>query len=205
MLKNYFDTWAILAPDETQTASYNITCIQYWIEARGWGWDVGCYFGNRNISSGAIIWTAPDKKIEIDGALKLSPLESLLIAYLTALAAQRSITPGQWQHFKGGAVDVFGSAFWSVALFRDENYVSGSLDAEIIGEFIIEENPEISVNLYRKNQNMFYISKNVCDCKDRVFYSRDGKQWARKIECFLGLVSSELPEHEGKLRFVEVK
>jgi hypothetical protein len=124
-----------------------------------------------------------------------SIVESLLTAYLMALAAQRPITTGQWRHFKGDAVGVRAV----------ESLTSHPLFDFFDRDHYMEESPEVRVTLrlaIDDAQTLGYHASE--DYGDLVFYRHDGKNWARKTEDFLGLVDAKHPEHEGLLRFVEV-
>jgi hypothetical protein len=55
------------------------------IEARGWGWNTGVYVGN-HFSSGSSAWVNAETRVDIDGDRPVCALESLLTAYITAIA-----------------------------------------------------------------------------------------------------------------------
>jgi hypothetical protein len=233
MLKNLLKTWETLAPDEV-TFDYEDTClrlnkntkrfglcaidtssdllpyeqgtlqgyIQRCIEDRGWQLFLV------NTKSYSSIEIQVESTRYKSGDLKASKelIQTLLTAYLTALAAQRPVTAGPWRHFKGDELLVDGAAKWASGQYDHGYYVPlpNAYSALFIGEYTIEEEPQKSLKLYRQGDLLFYIAESPCDFADRVFYIEpNGKRWARKSEVFLGLVGQN-QEHEGLLRFVEV-
>jgi hypothetical protein len=127
----------------------------------------------------------------------------LLTAYIKALAAQRPLPPGGWQHFKGGTAELVGFGRWDAhSSLTTEDYLSTE---KIL--FRLEENIEHEVRLNRyQNGALDYTSiSSIGGWGDRVFYICKGKGWARKPDNFLGLVGSEHPEHEGLLRFIQAQ
>jgi len=221
-LKNLLKTWEILAPDEVRcearrglfwlkdrySASMHIEpmsdggslpfekfilqgYIQQCIEDRGWDFSISTEL-NWQLKD-ATIYIA-EKQYTVQGD---SIFESLLAAYLSALGAQRPINAGQWRHFKGDVVNVRAVASWTTHPLFD------FCDSD----HSIEESPEEKITLHLaiddiKSQTWGYHA--FKDYGDRVFYRHDDKNWARKIENFLGLVDAKNPDHEGLLRFVEV-
>jgi hypothetical protein len=217
MLKNLLKTWAALAPDElwfptdgekfflrnSFEPDYDYHCdrieedeldkiqgsLQRCIDARKWLWTIFSSIDQEEIISfGSNLDLGGD---EFSCNKKDSPLEALLTAYLTALAAQRPITPGLWRHFKGSVVEVK-----AVASPTD----SGIPVNNCMGIYTLEDAPEQTVVLGDQG----HFSTSYWDYKNRVFYSHGGRGWARTTESFLGLVDAKHPEHEGLLRFVEV-
>lgn len=213
MLKNLLKTWEILAPDEVRcdewggvwmrdrySASFCIELsndgfllpyeefllqgyIQQCIEARKWEYEIYGNSINRAFKNFCVVSTGHYSA----GQTNKGVLRNLLAVYLTVLAAQRPITPGKWQHFKGGIMEVVGEA-------SPVDSISKS-----VGVYQLEEVPEQTV--YLSNDGFF--STAYWDYMNRVFYRHDSMNWARKTEDFLGLVGPEHPEHEGLLRFVE--
>lgn len=229
MLENLLKTWQIIAPDEItmpspgvydlgKTVDWDIyadcetLCIEFkddsrfqdtlqgyiqrCLKARGWAYKVG--FDNNSSDFYAFVHAIP-YSITAD-----SIHQSLLTAYLTALAAQRTITHGKWQHFKGDVVDVVNYGPW-----EGLGITGGVLLHAEATSFDLEESPDVKVFLHEYDDGSCDYSPFVegqfeRDYGDRVFYFHDGNRWARKTEDFLGLVGPEHPDSEGLLRFVEV-
>lgn len=218
MLKNLLKTWSILAQDEILLEEggrytllktkdwenyYDIESIYIELEEESsfqdtlQGYIQRCIDARKEwdfmiASNGvlkeykvydAVVWVNSDKVLKTSYA---TAHEALLTAYLTALSAQRTIVPRRWQHFKGGEIEVIGVGSWlddCVAPFYN---------------FALEEDPLIEVAFAYDG---YYASE---DYGDLVFYSHDGKNWARRVDSFLGLVGPEHPGSEGLLSFVEV-
>jgi hypothetical protein len=223
MIKNLLNTWEILAPDEVRCDEHGLVWLkdrysasmhiepmsdgsllpferfilqgylQQCIEARGWQLFL---VNTKSYSSIEIqVESIRYKSGDLKASKKL--IQTLLTAYLTALAAQRPITAGQWRHFKGDVVDVRAVASWTTHPLFDF----------CVSDHSKEESPEEKITLHLaiddiKSQTWGYHA--FKDYGDRVFYRHDDKNWARKIENFLGLVDAKNPDHEGLLRFVEV-
>lgn len=217
MLNNLLKTWEILAPDECylteiEEPTYSMGdefCfdiknsdeqmrwvlqgyIQRCIEGRGWSYQITNY---KRLGNSAMV--------EAETALGFTEFYScgkfpLLTAYLTALAAQRPVNRGKWQHFKGEVVQVESTATWTTHKIH-----------EFLGDnAFIEESPEEKIQVHLSIDDGDYqrwgyrASK---DYGDRVIYvEQNGKRWARKSDVLLGLVDAKHPEYEGLLRFVEV-
>jgi hypothetical protein len=176
--------------------------IQRCIEDRGWFWTCGQQ-GDFDGSYYAEIWIDGAKQ---EAKIMATPYEALMAAYLTAIAEQRPIEPGQWQHFKGGFVEVLGEAHWDIGQYSGklgEQYLPFA-EADLLSCYQMEEEPSKILDLYRNENEFFYISKYASDHANRVFYSHNGKGWARKTDIFLGIVGAEHSKSEGLLRFVEV-
>jgi hypothetical protein len=210
MLKNLLKTWWILAPDEVafgedhkhlflrkNTEEHGLCAIgvglrlcyeqdalqgyiQRCIEARGWSYKLGF-----DINAGFYAF------VDCEESGGKTQLEALLRVYMKALAAQRPVKTGQWQHFKGSVMEVK-----AVASPTD----SGIPVNHCMGIYTLEDAPEQTVILGDQG----HFSTSYWDYKNRVFYSHGGRGWARTTEDFLGLVDAKHPEHEGLLRFVEV-
>jgi len=225
MLKNLLKTWAALAPDEVTDDSllydffvfgedtefqltysiagldkyfYGRSCLQGYlqrcIQARGWVSNLRIFPDGHGM---ARVWIDDEDETDFNQSSRL-PLEALLTAYLTALAAQRPVKTGQWQHFKGGAVEVKSTATWTTTKFLT-----------FLGDnAFIEESPDETVQVHLSINDIDYQRWGYRANKDygeRVIYrEQDGNRWARTTESFLGLVDAKHPEHEGLLRFVEV-
>lgn len=214
--QNLFDTWGLLAPDELavkENGQYDLRKTEEWDiypetleiyssffdEAETLDMLQGYIQRCIEARKGVLSTKLGDGQVDI--LLYIPPshdsvgthgtkiYETLLTAYLTALAAQRSPNPGAWQHFKGDTVEVVGCAKWA-----------GFSHIPAVGCFYnLEESP--SLLIAHGIEGVYYATE---DYGDRVFYEHASKQWTRKTEDFLGLVGSEHPENEGKLRFVEV-
>jgi hypothetical protein len=209
MPENLLETWSKLAPNECILTDINkltydlggeLACsplltdphdkwkiqgyIQECIEARGWGWDIGNYFGLKSISSGSEIWVSAEKKITIEGQYRIPPFRSLLAAYLTAIADQRPITQGPWKHADGDIYWVTDAHKWSghgFYSFLNEDWL-----------YLLEEHPNIKIQMLSNNYNASQ------DYGDRVFCDGDSGKWARLKDSFLGL------KDDGRLRFEKV-
>jgi hypothetical protein len=223
MLKNLLETWSILSPKEI---SCDLTGGKYklnGLQAGQWKWrliskdfehlddsilqgyvqncikDRDWYFALQQVSDyskAEVRQKVGDYKLYQCGRESTDTSYVLLTAYLSAVAAQRSIgLVEEWSHFKGGLMEVEGLASYTEKLPDIRLYC---------GKFKLEENPDIFVNLYRFGENFAYASEVEIDHSDRVFYRHGSSQWARKVDNFLGLVGAEHPEHEGKLRFIKV-
>jgi hypothetical protein len=224
MLKNLYKTWEILAPDEirnqnnteyvllktkdweiyTELESFYLEFqdeaisqdlllgyIQRCIEARQWSWMIVSEHDGCTVEFDATVLVGEDEYLV---KAKTIAQDTLLTAYLTALAAQRPITKGQWQHFKGGEMDVLGAA---------NNGICGE-DHLMVGVFTCEEKQSHWLELQRRPDGTLYYLSRAGVSGSRVFYSHNGKNWSRPVDSFLGLVGAEHPESEGLLRFVEV-
>jgi hypothetical protein len=165
--------------------------IQHCIESRGWKWSLVFEASSSESFYEAIVRCSSDRSsLNFNKSAEIA----ILNAYIKALAAQRTITHGQWQHFKGEVVDVEVVA----------GHETGYLD-EFIGIFDCAEKHELYFELYKTKFGAEYcISDSAFEACDRVFYYHNKKRWARKLEDFLGLVGAEHPENEGLLRFVKV-
>jgi hypothetical protein len=219
MIKNLLKTWQILAPNEVKyvndtlyllnSIEEGIACIgqgllpheqdalqgyiQRGIQDRGWWWKC-----SKQVMYSATIFLIEEEDMVKHGA-ESSLVETLLTAYLTALAAQRPITQGQWQHFKGDVVKVKSTATWT----------THKIHSDFLGNSAaIEELPDEKIQVHLSIDDADYQRWGYRASKDygeRVIYiERNGKRWARKTEDFLGLVDAKHPEHEGLLRFMEV-
>jgi hypothetical protein len=124
-----------------------------------------------------------------------SPVIALMLAYLTAIAAQRPLKCGTWKHFKGGTYFVKATAKWSGQRIDSQSFASS---------YLVEEEPSIKLQLILdpKDETKWIYNASK-DYGDRVFYSDKSVLWARKTEIFLSLVKPN-HEYEGVLRFVEV-
>jgi hypothetical protein len=216
MLKNSLKTWQILAPNEVKyvndtlyllnSIEEGIACIeqgllpyeqdvlqgylQRCIEAREWVSSLRIFPDGHAIGR---VWVDDEDETDYTKSLK-APVNALLTAYLAALAAQRPITTGRWQHFKGDCVPVKAIAHWN----------GQQLDSSsIAAKYKAEESTENLLQLTLKGEKdwSYRASRNF---GDRVFYVHNGDGWARATENFLGLVDAKHPDHEGLLRFVEV-
>jgi hypothetical protein len=226
MLKNLLKTWEKLAPDEVDiergyfrlrrmnpvycfywesfltemSASFLQCYIQRCIQDRGWVSSLRIFPDGHATGR---VWVDDEDETDYTKSLKV-PVNALLTAYLTALAAQRPITTEYWQHFKPETpvCEFTCIAHWGG--IESDPYPSMSH----LGYFTLEENPSMKVRLAEvitsvKTGYCIYIADQ--DYGDRVFYHYGGDQfWARLVENFLGLVDAKHPEHEGLLRFVEV-
>lgn len=235
MLENLLKTWEILASNEVRndawgqvwlndsyTASIHIEpssddsflpwkkfvlqgYIQRCIESRGWTWSLGFEANPSESFYEAIVRISENRSSLV---FSKSAVIAILAVYLRALAAQRPITPGQWQHFKGDVVEVLGEAHWDIGRYCGElgEQCLPLVEAEFIGSYRIEEKLDKFLSLYKcKNNNDFlYISEYESDHANRVFYSCNGQKKARKTDVFLGLIGAEYPGSEGLLRFAEV-
>jgi hypothetical protein len=106
------------------------------IEARGWGWSTGVYVGNHS-SSGSSVWIDADTRVDIDGDRPVCALESLLTAYITAIACQRKIKSSQdtaWIDYAGSPCKVLGVLSFGTRDVDDTDFC-------VEGNFSLEEDP----------------------------------------------------------------
>jgi hypothetical protein len=227
MLRNLYKTWSQLTSDEVILDQWGVLWmkdrysasmrvepmedgslspyekfilqgyIQQCIESRGWEYEI---FGNsikrafKNfcvVSYGDYSARTSDKGV----------LLNLLTAYLTALAAQRPVTIGVWQHFKGDEVEVVGVYPFGTRDCDDNDYTEEGL-------FTFEDDPTLSFQLLcwgDGHMEFQHTALSLGFLPDRVAYWHDGKGFLRTPENFLSLVGSEYPEQEGLLRFVHVR
>jgi hypothetical protein len=167
--------------------------LQRCIEARNeWDWTL---VSGQNYSPkvyDATVWVNGSEFIIEDNN---SPVIALMLAYLTAIAAQRPLKCGIWQHFRGGTYFVKATATWSGQKINYQSFA---------GSYFLEEDTSVMLQLILdpKDETKWIYNANN-DYGDRVFYSDKSGLWARKTEIFLSLVKPN-QEHEGVLRFVEV-
>jgi hypothetical protein len=232
MLKNLLKTWENLTPSEELSFSdeeallgdnlrgTNTWCsvlqgyIQRCIHARGW------YFSlqqSHDYCKAEVRTKVEDQSYQY-GKYTDACHEILLTAYLIALAAQREIIPSSnWEHFKGGRVEVKRAAF-SIIKNHLKTIKKELKDRELEdvvshGRFCLEEEQSKSARLFNSQNNWFYFLEEDTPVTlryqpmgfdDRVFYHHENVKYARLKSSFLGLVGPEHPEQEGLLRFTEV-
>jgi hypothetical protein len=207
MLENLLRTYVILAPDEiVLQRDVGLYIVGEWTEYPLFFSLETIVWPYKNLSLQGYIQQCIEAKnwahkIIVDNNHGEHYASAQLNAYLSVLAAQRPVAPGKWQHFKGGEIDVVGAAFWASGQHESNDYVP-LVEADFVGEFVAEEEPQKSLKLYKQGENLFYISWQCICHSDRVFYSHDNKNWARTVDSFLGLVGVNHLEHEGKLRFI---
>jgi hypothetical protein len=223
MLKNLYKTWGQLAPDEATfwnnekavTLQKNQPPCHTWVTTKPWvdGQDaLEGYIKRCIISRGWWFelkhsdgYFSADIRTKFEGHEFVCGGKGedfcclLLTAYLTALAAQRPLSPGGWQHFKGGTVDLVGFGRWDAQSgLTTEDYLSTE---KIL--FRLEESleHEVRLNRYKSGALDYTSTSSIGGWGDRVFYICRESGWARKSDSFLGLVGPEHPEKEGLLRF----
>jgi hypothetical protein len=185
------------------------------IEARGWGWSTGVYVGNHS-SSGSSVWIDADTRVDIDGDRPVCALESLLTAYITAIACQRKISSSQdtaWVDYAGSPCKVLGVFPFGTKDVNDTAFC-------VEGNFSLEEDPNKIFPLlswedgYLEAQHL-HLSEGYL--APRVFFSNHIGNIAASPESFLGLVGNQTygtkciqhdeeadPVDVGLLRFAEV-
>jgi hypothetical protein len=221
MLKNLLKTWWILAPDEVQISqtniasfhnklaidldqldafAYEISCIQphlqRCIQARGWVSSLRIFPDGHGTGR---VWIDDEDETDFNQSSRL-PLEALLTAYMTALAAQRPVKTGLWRHFKGDVVEVVGVFPFGTRDCDDDDFT-------VEGEFAFEDDPTLSFQLLcwgDGHMEFQHTALSLGFLPDRVAYLHGGKGYLRLPDNFLDLVDAKHPEHEGLLRFVEV-
>jgi hypothetical protein len=224
MLKNLYKTWGQLAPDEVILDQWGVVWmqdrysasvriepiedgsllpyekfilqgyIQQCIHDRGW------YFFLEQLPDycKADVRTKLEDQPHQCGKYKNACHEVLLTAYLTALAAQRPVTTGVWQHFKGDEMEVIGKV--GIGSILSPAFSMYSSDSD---DFSLESDPSVKLRLFMhpveplRYCNVFHEAY----YSDLVFYSHNSQGWARRPDSFLGLVGPEYPEQEGLLRF----
>jgi hypothetical protein len=224
MLRNLFKTWSDLAPDEAtywdeveaiSLVNNRPPCLrrvgaypslveqdalqgylQRCIHARGWSFLVQ---RSHDYCKAEVQTTAGGQTFQDEQRTHVCA-EVLLTIYLSALAAQRVITPKSvWQYSEGGNVNIFCAAHWDSGAYLD-----GYKDAVFHGRFCIEEEPTKSVGLFKDKDNFLYVSEYAILSGDRVFYFHDEVGYAKLTESFLGLVDLDNLDQKGSLRFAEV-
>jgi hypothetical protein len=246
MLENLFKTWQTLAPDEIkfkagtperyvhlikgershspviEAASGLLThekyflqgYIQQCIHSRGWYF---CFQRSHDYCRAEVRTKVEEQSYQY-GKNTDACHEILLTAYLIALAAQREIIPSSnWEHFKGGRVEVKRAAFSIIKnhLKRIKKELKDRELEDVVshGRFCLEEEQSKSARLFNSQNNWFYFLEEDAPVTlryqpmgfdDRVFYHHENVKYARLKSSFLGLVGPEHPEQEGLLRFTEV-
>jgi hypothetical protein len=209
MFKNLYKTWGQLAPDEATfwdneeavTLKKNQPPCHTWVTtkpsldeqdalggyikrciiSRGWWFELK----HSNGYFSADIRTKFEDHEFMCGSRGIDFYYLLLTAYLTALAAQRPVTTGVWQHFKGDEVEVIGKVglgsilypAWRMYLSDSDDFSLESDPSEKLRLFVHPVEPLRYCNVFHE---MYY--------GDLVFYSHEGQGWARNPDSFLGLV-----------------
>jgi hypothetical protein len=226
MLKNLYKTWGQLAPDEATfwdneeavTLQKNQPPCHTWVMTKPWldgqdalegyikrcilsrGWWFELKHSNGYFS--ADIRTKFEDHEFVCGGKDKGFYYLLLTAYLRCVAAQRPVTTGVWQHFKGDEMEVIGKV--GIGSILSPAFSMYSSDSD---DFSLESDHSIKLRLFMhpveplRYCNVFHEAY----YSDLVFYSHNSQGWARNPDSFLGLVGSEHPEHEGLLRFIQAQ